>query len=136
MSQSYLMPPSKIFWTYRIFRKIWWKGSNALCPPLRPTNHNPNPYSHLVPNITSSMWEYAIILLCTILCKIYENFLALTIWIIPILPLYISMKRVVFQFLIWKPQIVAKICFSNHSYCLLLIITQCGLVSLSTHFAV
>ena len=36
------------------------------------------------------------------------------------------MKIVVFQFLIVKPKIVAKIYFSNHSHCLLLLIIQCS----------
>ena len=43
------------------------------------------------------------------------------------------MKSVVFEFLIWKPQIVAKIYFSSHSHCLLLLITQCGFLICSLY---
>ena len=54
-------------------------------------------------------------------CKIYENFLVLTMWIILILPLYSY------------GQIVAKIYFSNHSHCLLLLITQCDFLIYSLY---
>ena len=114
------MPPYKIFWTYRVFWKIWSKGNNALLPP----DHAP-PISS--PNINICMWEYVITILCTIAFVRFIRIISwvLTMWLISILPLYKAMKRVVFQFLIWKPSIVAQIFFS-HCYCLLLIITQCS----------
>ena len=98
MSHSYLMPPYKIFWTYRVFWKIWSKGNNALLPP----DHTPPTSS---PNINIRMWEYVITILCTIAFVRFIRIISwvLTMWLISILPLYKAMKRVVFQFLIWKP---------------------------------
>ena len=43
------------------------------------------------------------------------------------------MKSVVFEFLIWKPPIVAKIYFSSHSHYFLLLITQCGFLICSLY---
>ena len=119
MSHSYLMLPYKIFWTYRVFWKIWSKGNNALLPPDHAT-----PTSS--PNINISMWEYIITILCTIVFVRFIRIIswALTMWLISVLPLYKATKGIVFQFLIWKPWIIPKIYFSSHCYCLLLIITQ------------
>ena len=113
-------PAQVFFWTYRVFWKIWSKGNNALLPP-----DNAPPTSS--PNINISMWEYFITILCTTAFVRFIRIISwvLTMWLISILPLYKAMKRVVFQFLIWKPSIVTQIFFS-HCYCLLLIITQCS----------
>ena len=82
------------------------------------------------------MWEYAITIFAQYFaCKIYENyenFLVLTIWIYQLYH-YIVLKSVAFQFLKWNPQIVAKIYFSNHSHCLLLLSTQCVFVICSLY---
>ena len=98
MSHIYLMPPYKIFWAYRVFWKIWSNGNNALLPP----DHAPPTSS---PNINMGIWEYIITILCTIAFARFIRIISwvLTMWLISILPLYKAMKRVVFQFLIWKP---------------------------------
>ena len=117
-------PPPKKFW------KIWWKCHKAVyfehieyLEKFSEKEIMPSVPHHASPNITPSMWEYAITILCKILC----------LWNLGEFPSelyqfyhYIAMESVVFRFLIWKAYIVTKIYFSNHSYCLLLIITQCG----------
>ena len=105
---------------YRVFSKIWSKGNNALIPldQVPPTSS---------PNISISMWEYATTILYAIVFVRFIRIIywVLTMWIISILPLYKDIKESPSNFWYESHKLWSKFVIF-HSYCLLLIITQCS----------
>ena len=129
MSHSYLIHHIKYFEYIEYFEKFGEKEIMSLRPP-KPRPPPPPKHNHKYVRICSYNTLYN-----TLLVRIIRIISwVLTMWLVSFLPLYIAMKRVILQFLVWSHKLWHKFIFPSILivyYWLLL-----SVVSLSTHFAV